>query len=93
MRGAVLATIVTLVMLVPAVHAQGILLEAYTHQRPEDVRYLLAPLHEALTARGFTLGGTLGRAYDQRISHAARTEAGLSPDFEASIERGHKAWI
>src|SRR5262245_58193393 len=77
----------------PRARADGIVIERYVGQRPDDATRLLAPLHEALATRDFAAGDAPGRKYEAAVSRAALTKTGLPPDFEDAVERGHKAWI
>ena len=90
MRGLVVAAL--LVAAVPA-WAGGIVLEAYTGQRPADASRLLGPVLDELAARGFSAGDTVARQYEGQVSRAAQTASGLPADFAAQVDRGFKAWV
>lgn len=73
--------------------ADGIVLESFTGTRPDDATRLLAPIHAELEERSYGGGARIGRLYERRVSRSATSADGLTPDFDAGIERGHKAWI
>jgi len=78
---------------IASAHAEGIVLETFVGQRPDEVTRLLAPFHEELAKRDFATGDAAGRKYEAAISRPALTKEGLPADFEAAVERGHKAWV
>ena len=82
-----------LLAVVATAHAEGIVVETFVGQRPDDATRLLAPFHEELAKRDFATGDAPGRKYEAAISRPALTKDGFPPDFEAAVERGHKAWV
>lgn len=75
------------------VSAGGIVLEAYTGQRPADANRLLGPVLDELAARGFAAGDTVARQIEGQVSHAPQTATGLPGDFAAQVDRGFRAWV
>ena len=73
--------------------AGGIVLEAFTGQRPADASRLLGPVLDELAARGFAAGDTVARQYEGQVSRAAQSPSGLPADFAAQVDRGFKAWV
>jgi len=73
--------------------AGGIVLEAFTGERPADASRLLGPVLDELAARGFSAGDTVARQYEGQVSRAAQTASGLPADFAAQVDRGFKAWV
>lgn len=71
----------------------GIVLESYTGQRPDDVNRLLAPVFDELATRGYVAGPeVVGRRFEQRVSRP--NTAGTPPEsFGDTVEKGHKAFI
>jgi hypothetical protein len=76
-----------------AAHADGIVLESYTGDRPADAPRLLAPVLEELAQRKFTAGDGVARLFDTRVSRAALQPAGVPTDFAAQADKGFKAWV
>jgi hypothetical protein len=74
-------------------HADGIVLESYTGDRPADAPRLLAPVLEELAQRKFTAGDGVARLFDARVSRAALPPTGMPADFAAQAEKGFKAWV
>lgn len=74
-------------------HANGVVLESYTGERPADAPRLLAPVLEELAKRKYDTGDTVARSYDSQVSRAAQTAKGMPPDFAAQIDAGQKAWV
>ena len=77
---------------VPA-RAGGIVLEAYTGERPADASRLISPIFDELAARGFSGGDTLARTYDGKVSRPSQTAQGMPADFAAQVDLGFKAWV
>lgn len=74
--------------------ADGIVLEAYTRDRPADAQRLLSPILDELTrANNMTAGDQLARQYETAVSKPSQTAQGLPGDFAAQVDRGFKAWI
>ncbi len=72
----------------------GIVIESYTGQRPDDANRLISPILDELATRGFVAGAdVVGRRFEQRVSRVSVVEAGLLDGFAEQVERGHKAWI
>src|SRR3954467_1268879 len=74
-------------------HANGVVLESYTGERPADAPRLLGPVLEELSRRKYDAGDTVARNYDASVSRAAATAGGLPGDFSAQIDVGFKAWV
>jgi hypothetical protein len=71
----------------------GIVVESYAGQRPEDANRFLAPVLDELAKRGYVAGPeVVGRRYEQRVSRA-NLNGGLPGSFGDDAEKGHKAWI
>ena len=92
MRHLVLAAIV--LAATPA-HAGGnnIVIESYTGERPADAPRLVNPILGELVSRGYNLGDTLARTYEQKVSVPAVSGGGLPADFAAQVDTGFKAWV
>jgi hypothetical protein len=73
--------------------AGGIVLEAYTGERPADAPRVISPILDELASRGYTTGDTLARSYEARVSRLAQSVNGLAGDFAAQVEGGFKAWV
>ena len=74
-------------------HADGVVLESYTGERPADAPRLLAPVLEELAKRKFTAGDSVARLFDARVSRASVQPSGVPADFAAQTEKGFKAWV
>ena len=74
--------------------ADGIVLEAYTNERPADATRLLSPIIEELTHLSkATAGDQLAREYDSGVSKSAVTAEGLPTDFADQVDRGFRSWV
>jgi len=91
MRGLVVA--VVLMFAVPARAAGGIVLEAYTGDRPADANRLLGPVLDELAANKFSTGDTVARQIDAQVSRAAEAGNGLPADFAAQVDKGFHAYV
>jgi hypothetical protein len=88
-----LVVVVVVVALGAESRAGGIVLEAYTQDRPADASRVISPILDELASRGFSAGDTLARAYEAKVSRLAQTPSGLRPDFSTQIDAGFKAWV
>lgn len=86
-----LLSAVLLVVASPA-RADGIVLESYVGNRPDNANFVLRSLLEELARRDFLSSGAAIQ-FESRVSKPALTEAGLPVDFVPQVEKGHKAWI
>jgi hypothetical protein len=74
--------------------ADGIVLEAYTNERPADATRLLLPIVEELTHLNKTIAGEqLRLTYETGVSKPAQTPEGLPTDFADQVDRGFRAWV
>ncbi|HEX4451586.1 MAG TPA: hypothetical protein VH143_11980 [Kofleriaceae bacterium] len=74
--------------------ADGIVLEAYTNERPPDATRLLLPIVEELTHVSKTIAGEQIRlTYETGVSKPAQTPEGLPTDFADQVDRGFRAWV
>lgn len=91
----VVRTLIAIVVMMSAsvAHANGVVLESYTGDRPADAPRLLAPVLEELAKRKYDTGDTVARTYDSQVSRAAQTAKGMPSDFAAQIDTGFKAWV
>lgn len=72
----------------------GIVVESYSGQRPEDANRLLSPVLDELANRGYVAGPeVVGRRFEQRVSRPSLVDNGVSDAFAEQVEKGHKAWI
>jgi hypothetical protein len=86
--------LIGLIVVIPAAaHANGVVLESYTGDRPADAPRLLAPVLEELSRRHFDAGDSVARSYDGSVSRSARGPNGMPPDFSAQVDTGFKAWV
>jgi len=90
MRGLVVALVV---MFAVPVRAAGIVLEAYTGDRPADANRLLSPVLDELARNQFSTGDTVARQIDAQVSRAAENGGGLPADFAAQVDKGFRAWV
>jgi len=75
-------------------HADGIVLEAYTNERPADATRLLMPIVEELTHLNKSMSGEqLRLTYESSVSKPAGTPDGLPTDFGDQVDRGFRAWV
>lgn len=90
----VLGVVILFVMVVEARANDGIVLESYSGQRPNNAGQLLSPLLDELAARGFVAGPeAVGRRFEQRGSRPATVPNGLPDGFAEKVDAGHKAWV
>jgi tetratricopeptide (TPR) repeat protein len=90
---AIVLALVLAVVSVPTAHAGGIVLEAYTGQRPANATTMIAPLLAELANRGFLGGyGVVGSKYENDVSRPSILDQGLPIDFADRINRGYKDW-
>jgi hypothetical protein len=88
------AALVSLCLLCSIAHADGIVLEAYTNERPADATRLLLPIVEELTHLNKTIEGEQIRlTYETGVSKPALTPEGLPTDFADQVDRGFRAWV
>jgi hypothetical protein len=87
-----LVVVAMLVVGAPA-RAGGIVLEAYTGDRPADASRLLGPVLDELATRGFAAGDTVARQYEGQVSRAGQSASGLPSDFAAQVDRGFHSWV
>ncbi len=74
--------------------ADGIVLEAYTTDRPADATRLLLPIVEELTHLNKSITGEqLRLTYESSVSKPAQTPEGLPTDFADQVDRGFRAWV
>lgn len=74
-------------------HADGIVLESYTGNRPADTK-LLAPVLEELATRGFVGGyDAVGRKFEAQASRPVLSPEGLPAKFTAQIDAANTAWL
>src|SRR5512139_2599702 len=60
----------------------GVVVESYTGQRPEDANRLLSPVLDELATRGYVAGPeVVGRRFEQKISRPSVVENGLLDGF------------
>lgn len=77
-----------------AAPGDGIVIESYTGQRPDDANRLLSPVLDELANRGYVAGPeVVGRRFEQRVSRPSVIANGLPAAFGEQVETGHKAWI
>ena len=97
--GHAVRTIVVIAVMLFAASAEaapgdGIVVESYSGQRPEDANRLLSPVLDELANRGYVAGPeVVGRRFEQKVSRPSIVENGLSDAFAEQVEKGHKAWI
>ncbi len=91
MRAIVVSVVLALVGAVA--HADGIVLESYTGERPADASRLLTPVLEELSRKKFTAGDGVARTFDSQVSKPSRQPKPLPGDFAAQVDKGFKAWI
>jgi len=74
--------------------ADGIVLEAYTTDRPADATRLLLPIVEELTHLNKSITGEqLRLTYESGVSKPAQTPEGLPTDFADQVDRGFRSWV
>ena len=73
--------------------AGGIAIESYTGERPADAPRLVNKVLGELVSRGFNIGDTLARAYEDKVSRPALASGGIPGDFAAQVDAGFKAWV
>ncbi|CAN5885851.1 hypothetical protein BH11MYX2_BH11MYX2_07370 [soil metagenome] len=88
-----LALIAILLAHAQPVAADRVLIESYTNTRPDDASQLLAPIVAALADQGISVPENYAPSYEARVSRPTLAPKGLPADFEAAVERGHRAWI
>jgi hypothetical protein len=88
MRGLV---VLALVATASVAHADGVVLESYTGDRPADAARLLAPVLEELASRKYAAGDAVARQFDRMVSRASSVP--LPTDFAAQVDKGFKAWV
>lgn len=89
----VVRILVALMIFTSFAHANGVVLESYTGERPADAPRLLAPVLEELAKRKYDAGDTVARNYDAQVSRAAHTAKGIPADFSTQVDVGFKAWV
>jgi hypothetical protein len=87
--------LVLLVLAAAPVHAGGnnIVIESYTGDRPVDAPRVVNPILGELVSRGYNVGDTLARTYEQKVSGPALTSGGLPADFAVQVDAGFKEWV
>ncbi len=93
MRLVVALGVAVIALMTRTAHADGIVLEAYTGERPADAPRLLAPILEELAQKKFSAGDGVARLFEARVSRAAVQIRGVPEDFAAQVDRGFKAWV
>jgi hypothetical protein len=89
-----LVPVVLLASVTPAHAGQGIVLEAYTGDRPDAAARAVEPVLDELAARGYVAGSeAVGRLFEARVSRSAGELADLPVGFADQIERGQRAWV
>jgi hypothetical protein len=81
------------VLQVNPVEAGRAVIESYTNTRPDDASEVLAPLMDELAKQGASIPASYVPVYEARVSRPTTSPKGLPADFEAAVERGHRAWI
>jgi hypothetical protein len=72
----------------------GIVLESHTNERHPDANRLLSPILDELATRGYVAGPeVVGRRFEQRYSRPSIVPNGLSQNFAAQVDQGHKDYI
>lgn len=87
-----LLSVVVLASVAAPARADGLVLESYVGNRPDNANLVLRSLLEELARRDFLSSG-VAIQFESRVSKPALTEAGLPVDFVPQVEKGHKAWI
>lgn len=87
-----LRALVLVMFAIGTAHADGIVLESYTGQRPADASRLLAPVLEELARKKFQAGDGVARTFDSQVSRASQLK-GMPADFAAQVDKGFKAWV
>ena len=72
---------------------EGIVLESYTGERPEDAAKALAPLLRELESSGFSIGSEVAHRFEDRVSRDVGTAQSLPIGFADVVDRGTKAWV
>jgi hypothetical protein len=86
--------VLVLILVSSLAHADGIVLEAYTNQRPADATRLLLPIVEELTRLNKSIAGDqLTHVYEGSVSKPALTPEGLPTDFADQVDRGFRSWV
>ena len=87
-----LALAFTVAAAAPA-RAGGIAIESYTGDRPADAPRVVNPVLGELVSRGYNIGDTLARVFEDKVSRPAATPAGLPSDFAQQVDAGFRAWV
>jgi hypothetical protein len=86
--------VLALILVGSLAHADGIVLEAYTNERPADATRLLMPIVEELTHLNKSITGEqLRLTYESSVSKPAQTPDGLPSDFADQVDRGFRSWV
>jgi hypothetical protein len=86
--------VLALILVGSLAHADGIVLEAYTNERPADASRLLMPIVEELTHLNKSITGEqLRLTYESSVSKPAQTPDGLPTDFADQVDRGFRSWV
>ncbi len=72
---------------------EGIVLESYTSERPEDAAKALAPLLRELESSGYSIGAEVARKFEDHVSRDVGTAQNLPVGFTDGVDRGTKAWV
>lgn len=71
----------------------GIALEAYTGERPDDAAKAVGPLLGELAQRGFSTGEDVARSYELKVSRTLGGPDELPIGYADVVDRGTKAWV
>ncbi|CAN5705070.1 hypothetical protein BH11MYX3_BH11MYX3_47940 [soil metagenome] len=71
---------------------EGIVLEAYTGERPDDAGKAVAPLLRELESSGFAIGAEVARKFEDHVSRAAGEPGAAPVGFFTTVDSGTKAW-
>lgn len=93
MRGLVVGLVLMFAVPARAAGGSGLVLEAYTGDRPADANRLLGPVLDELAGNKFSTGDTVARQIDAQVSRAAESGGGLPGDFAAQVEKGFHAYV
>lgn len=70
---------------------EGIVLESYTGERPDDAAKAVAPLLRELESSGYSIGAEVARKFEDHVSVSAG-ELGAPNGLFATVDAGTKAW-